>query len=892
MTTEAFIEELIGGISARLGADIREYIEGVEPLLDEEGMKSYVRLLSSLVSFDLTTAKTLLQSGGTLLSIFPSTGERSEAVGILSYLARSKWSAAAAAIKRLPALSALPSSFLVRWLQRGNSLAAVDQDVAIQYFDSSVEVMETLDTEHLDQWAGYGQEIARLSWKAAKEYFRTSAEVVKKIDAGDMERWAHLGLYLLEKSPKEKKGYGAHSMLAVGASAGKAKTLDLALQYFKSAPQILGRLSIKDLEDWVEQGLEQTETEKGKGLAYFSLQTGSSRRSVEDLVKGLELRNIHTVLSSYSSILFERKVPLRSSAAFYKNLPGLSRFFSVTDGLRVFLPSRVTLFETEELNLKAYKWLLAHELGHLTHGTFQLRTEELKGLPELDLPHLSFRLFELLEDERVDALLGAEYPGLEKDRRMLIREYLKGGRRPSLFEHYSFSALGGFEEQGVSSSSLHPALMEALRRVRTESLTVQEVFNEALRVCAALDREAVQTHFGGQEDMHRYFHRGILDFSLVEETRTGMDRTVRDFLERLAGTEEGEGATAEKVEAALLRLEEARGIDNEELIGQVMETERLEQLFEQLKVTLVEMEEEGRFRKAVYYDEWNHTLEDYKSDWCRVREMDMPETSPRVYNETVKEYYGMVSLLKRHFGMLRPDRFKRHFREERGDDLDFDALVETLVERHAGVPPSDRVYIRRDKKQRDVSVAFLADMSFSTSDVLPSGKRIIDVEREGLVLMAEALESIGDRWAVYGFSSHYREKVDFFVVKDFNEGFGDAVKRRFEGIKPLALTRLGAAIRHANSLLQKQDSLIRLLILLSDGRPYDVDYGDVEYSIEDTRMALWEGRMKGVNSFCITVDKKSREYLPRMYGEANYTIIDNVDALPVTLPLIYKKLTT
>jgi nitric oxide reductase activation protein len=182
-------------------------------------------------------------------------------------------------------------------------------------------------------------------------------------------------------------------------------------------------------------------------------------------------------------------------------------------------------------------------------------------------------------------------------------------------------------------------------------------------------------------------------------------------------------------------------------------------------------------------------------------------------------------------------------------------------------------------------------MSFSTGEELPSGKRIIDVEREGLVMMAEALESIGDRWAVYGFSTERRDKVDFHVIRDFDEPFNDAVKMRFEGIKPMAQTRLGAAIRHANRMLGRQNSLIRLLILLSDGRPYDVDYGDVDYAVEDTKMALWEGRTKGINSYCITVDKKSRDYLSHMYGDANYTIIDNIDALPISLPLIYKKLT-
>jgi nitric oxide reductase activation protein len=327
------------------------------------------------------------------------------------------------------------------------------------------------------------------------------------------------------------------------------------------------------------------------------------------------------------------------------------------------------------------------------------------------------------------------------------------------------------------------------------------------------------------------------------------------------------------------------------LLWQITDADGLAELAEQVESELEEIEKESRFRRTVLYDEWDNTLEDYKKDWCRVREIDMPSTSLLFYDRTVQQYYGMVSLLRRHFGMLRPDRIKRYFREERGDDLDLDALIESVVERHAGITPSDRVYIRRDKKLRDVSVAFLVDMSFSTGEELPSGKRIIDVEREGLVMMAEALESIGDRWAVYGFSTERRDKVDFHVIRDFDEPFNDAVKMRFEGIKPMAQTRLGAAIRHANRMLGRQNSLIRLLILLSDGRPYDVDYGDVDYAVEDTKMALWEGRTKGINSYCITVDKKSRDYLSHMYGDANYTIIDNIDALPISLPLIYKKLT-
>jgi nitric oxide reductase activation protein len=419
--------------------------------------------------------------------------------------------------------------------------------------------------------------------------------------------------------------------------------------------------------------------------------------------------------------------------------------------------------------------------------------------------------------------------------------------------------------------------------------TVQDVLDITLRLCEAWDDGAACEADENRETTDRVFYRGVLDFKLVEETRIGMLNLITVLAERFR--EKNSGATPENIEKALNRIDEAEGPESEMLLWQITDPDGLAELSEQVESELEEIEKESRFRRTVFYDEWDNALEDYKKDWCRVREIDMPSTSLLFYDQTVQKYYGMVSLLRRHFGLLRPDRIKRYFREERGDDLDIDALIESVVERHAGIAPSDRVYIRRDKKLRDVSVAFLVDMSYSTGEALPSGKRIIDVEREGLVMMAEALESIGDRWAVYGFSTERRDKVDFHVIRDFDEPFNDEVKMRFEGIKPMAQTRLGAAIRHANSLLGRQNSLIRLLILLSDGRPYDVDYGDVDYAVEDTKMALWEGRTKGINSYCITVDKKSRDYLSHMYGEANYTIIDNIDALPISLPLIYKKLT-
>jgi len=257
----------------------------------------------------------------------------------------------------------------------------------------------------------------------------------------------------------------------------------------------------------------------------------------------------------------------------------------------------------------------------------------------------------------------------------------------------------------------------------------------------------------------------------------------------------------------------------------------------------------------------------------------------------VEQYKGEVLLIRRQFERLRPDRIKRFFRQADGDELDMDALTEAVVDRMAGVPMSDNVFIRRDKKQRDVACLFLLDMSDSTDQLVEGDRRVIDVEKEGLVLLSEALGQLDDQYAIMGFSSRGRKMVDLFVVKDFSDEFDSDVAARIGGIAPRDYTRLGAAIRHAVHHVAAQPAAARLLVLLSDGRPYDMGYGDMRYAMEDTKMALAEAKRAGVNPFCITVDPKGPDYLEDLFGLNGYTVIQNVGHLPTKLPRIYRNLT-
>jgi nitric oxide reductase activation protein len=225
-----------------------------------------------------------------------------------------------------------------------------------------------------------------------------------------------------------------------------------------------------------------------------------------------------------------------------------------------------------------------------------------------------------------------------------------------------------------------------------------------------------------------------------------------------------------------------------------------------------------------------------------------------------------------------------------GEDLDLDAIVRRIGEQRVGVEGDDHVYIRREKHERDVAVAFLVDISGSTSRTLDNGRRVIDIEKEGLVLLCEALEAVGDQYGLYAYSSQGRAYVEFLTIKDFDDRLGTATARRLGSVAPRHQNRDGAAIRHATAKLLARSVKTRILILLSDGRPLDEQYKD-DYALEDTKVALREARHRGVETFCVTVDKEADNYLRRMYGEVHYRVIDSIDALPTKLPRIYRQLT-
>jgi nitric oxide reductase NorD protein len=304
---------------------------------------------------------------------------------------------------------------------------------------------------------------------------------------------------------------------------------------------------------------------------------------------------------------------------------------------------------------------------------------------------------------------------------------------------------------------------------------------------------------------------------------------------------------------------------------------------------------------AFAYDEWDGSLGDYRIGWSRVVEKKV-KLGERLFVElTRSRYRGVISSIRHQFQLMKPENLQRINRELDGEDYDLNAVIDYFVDKRADGQPSERLYTKRLRRERDVAVSLLLDQSSSTARTITRnplqpytfpGKRIIEIEKEGLVLMSEALEAVGDVYSIAGFTSEGRRNVKFYNIKDFHEKYSDEVEKRIGGITFQNNTRLGAAIRHAAKKLLRQESRTKLLIILTDGRPYDHDYGDARYAREDVREALRDTKVSGITPFCITIDRESEQELKDLYGNVGYTIIDDVLSLPERLPNIYRRLTS
>jgi nitric oxide reductase NorD protein len=291
---------------------------------------------------------------------------------------------------------------------------------------------------------------------------------------------------------------------------------------------------------------------------------------------------------------------------------------------------------------------------------------------------------------------------------------------------------------------------------------------------------------------------------------------------------------------------------------------------------------------GVQLPEWDYRKKELVVDYCSLQPM-IAESAEAI--ELPAALRSTARRLRSQFEALVPARIWHRGLQD-GSEIDINAYLDFVTEQKQAQAIAEQGLYREFRGGiRDMACLLLADLSLSTDSWVNNHARVIDVIRDSLLLFAEALSATGDQFAIYGFSSRYRAHNRFHILKSFNESHSSISRGRINAIKPGFYTRMGAAIRYASEILSKQPASQQLLLLLTDGKPNDLDQYDGRYGIEDTRMALLEARRKGLQPFCVTIDEKAGDYLPYMFGADNYVVIRKPSELPRELPLLYARLT-
>ena len=539
-------------------------------------------------------------------------------------------------------------------------------------------------------------------------------------------------------------------------------------------------------------------------------------------------------------------------------------------------------------------------------------------------PALTRHLFYACEAIRHDSCIRREYPG--------IKAHLE-----TLNQHRIDRAAENTTEQAISRLPPLVALiceallvMECVVDTQPKSFVAPDPITRLLHEAKALRNE----------DQSVYDSRRIT-MALLDQLNLTADQADPTLLEELEAADSADNHVAEMaqqeeaidaLEFDLFMLDEELELIPGEEPGSISMMRDLENERDALKrridmqkakMSRIQPKTDQSASRSFLYDEWDYLQGTYLRGWCRLFERELEPGDPQELRELERRVGEHARRVRRQFEQIRPIALERIKPLEEGDEIYLDALIDHEIDRRTGRQQEARVYSTNTRKKRWVATAFLVDLSASTDDAIPDPdapekpqyefddddpyafdneplepekpkRRIIDVQREALWLMSQALQNLGDDFGIYGFSGYGRDEVEVFLVKELGEALSSRVLQSVMNMQPRRSTRMGPAIRHAVKKLRGREAGRRILILVSDGFPQDSDYGpnrgDHEYGVQDTAKALLEAQAAGVETFCITVDTSGHDYLNRMCPEQRYMVIEEIEELPNALTKVYRRL--
>jgi hypothetical protein len=626
--------------------------------------------------------------------------------------------------------------------------------------------------------------------------------------------------------------------------------------------QLLGVLTLGGLRRWALWGAQAHRTDFEEQTRYFGLESEEARAMLQQERKGTLFVDIHRRIGMYLRALWGRDFFMRPTAGDFDAREGFKPFIA---DFFLHLPDAYDDWQ-DVSGLDLYRAAAAHCAAHVVATTARIDADRLSALQQVCVG--------LIEDARVEALAIRRFPRLKE---LWARFHVAEAKGESVGDYLNRLARALLDPGYVDADPLvtwvRDGFADAEPGSNAVSLELGLALAEEFRKRGLSWSPYRDVQAAPYRDDNRYLWE-YEEYSYEQAIAAGyaQEQQLRKYVSVSEMVNEVEVETA--------------GDDAQEIW--VCATE----LFDDDGISYNAKEGKEPVAEPRHYDEFDYHIQLNRPSWATVLERRPKFGDLAVVDRIIDDHRKVTQRLKHLLDALRPQGVQRIRKLEDGDEVDINAAIRSLVDIRLGQQPDPRVMMRSVRKTRDIAVLLLLDLSESTNDrVAGQDYTVLELTRAAAVLLGEAVHKVGDAFAVHGFYSDGRHNVFYHRYKDFEQPWNDIPKARLAGMEGRFSTRMGSAMRHAGYQLSQVRAAKKLLIVVTDGEPADIDVRDPQYLRFDAKKAVEDVGRMGVTPFCLTLDPRADQYVARIFGQRNYLVLDHVERLPERLPQLYAGLT-
>lgn len=632
-------------------------------------------------------------------------------------------------------------------------------------------------------------------------------------------------------------------------------------------------LTLGGLRRWALWGAHAHRTNYEEQIKYFALESKESLAMLQKERKGTLLVDVQRRINMYMRALWARDFFMRPTAGDYETREGLKPY--IEDYL-LHLPDAFDDFAPEGhepvSGLELYRAAAAHCAAHVVETRQPISAEALNPM--------QMAVISVIEDARVETLSIRRFPGLK-----------------AMWAKLHTATPGQGASMGDYLDRLARALLDETYRdddawiVQGRALFAQAVADNRLADNqVSWDIGVTLAHSFKDKNIPFNPRKDVLTAPYRDDNRYFWEFEEFDFEKAAAAGYE----SVKQVRKYVSLMEMVNEVDNELATDDAQEIWVLPTEFylDQEGVSINSLEGKEPVSDPFHYSEWDYQIQLERPAWTTVLEKRGKLGDIQLINDITSQYKREIHRMKFLLDAMQPQGVQRIRKLEDGDEIDINAAIQSFTDIRLGNQPDPRIMMRSVRKTRDFSILVLLDLSESTNDIVHGQEySVLDLTRRACVLLSDAISKVGDPFAIHGFCSDGRHDVEYYRFKDFDQAWDEEPKARLAGMTGQLSTRMGSAIRHAGHHLKLQRSAKKLLIVITDGEPADIDVRDPQYLRYDTKKAVEEVAKFGVTTYCMSLDPRADNYVSRIFGQKNYMVVDHVQRLPEKLPMLYAGLT-